>query len=334
MVRKLRFFISNNFPNLYKKIWKVYSKLIKWKSREKKCQLGTMHTDKEIYVIRVRRETLGLMGYYMAVLGHLRISEERGTIPVVDMMNYKNPYLSNENVGCKNSWEYYFEQTNAIVSLEEAYKSKNVTLSNLETPLEANPREFYEKIYLNNQIDRYYELVKKYFKFKSETENILKKNYEQILEPIIKRGQKILGVVCRGTDIIGFPGHSVQVSQEQLLDIVRTLMKKYSCNYIFMASDTDGAIRFFEQHLGKETVLSNEAKRYDEFSAKCANVLSEIHFERENDEYLKGSEYLTTIYLLSKCHALAGSMVGSTIGALCMNCGEYEHVEIIDRGVY
>jgi len=334
MLRKFRFFIQNRFPDVYKKVWRVYSKVKGWRTGERNCQLGVLHSDKKVYIIRVRKETLGLMGYYMAVLGHIRISKEKGAIPVVDMMNYKNPYLAKKNLGRKNSWEYYFLQTNQRISLEEAYKSQQVILSDLETPFEANPRTFYKNIYLNNQIGKYYDMVRQYIRFTPETKKILDMNYAQILEPVINQGKKVLGVVSRGTDILGFPGHSVQPSKEQLLDISQKLMEKYTCDYIFMASDANASIEFFAEQIGKEKVLVNKAKRYDVFDKNRVNVLSEIHFERENDEYLKGIEYLTTIYLLSKCNVLVGSIVGSTIGAICMNCGEYEHVEIIDKGVY
>ena len=45
-------------------------------------------------------------------------------------------------------------------------------------------------------------------------------------------------------------------------------------------------------------------------------------------------EYLTNIVLLSKCDCLLGVYVGGTVGALEMNGGAYEHVEIMDLGVY
>ena len=53
-----------------------------------------------------------------------------------------------------------------------------------------------------------------------------------------------------------------------------------------------------------------------------------------NDMHQKGIEYLTTMHLLSNCNALFGSLVGSTMGAICMNCGAYEGVEIFDAGMY
>lgn len=334
MLKRIRFFIQNRFPLAYKMLCKLYFKLLQWKSREKTCRFGNLWSDSKVYIIRVRRPTLGLMGYYMAVLGHLRIAEEKKAIPVVDMMNYKNPYLSQELLGCRNSWEYYFTQTNQKITLEEAYQCKQVILSNLETPFEASPRVFYKNVYLNNSMDKYYTLVKKYMQYEDTTQEVLNMNYARILEPIINEGKKILGIVSRGTDILGFPGHSVQPTSEQLLKVVEVLMKQCVCEYVFVASDSDSSIAFFEKNLGKQKVLTNEAKRYDEFQNKKVNVLSEIHFERENDEYLKGLEYLTTIYLLSKCNALVGSIVGSTMGAICMNCGQYEHIEIIDMGTY
>lgn len=331
---KLRYYIQKKFPQLYSALVKINNRVNGYKSREIKAKCGTLNPEKTIYIIRIRRETLGLMGYYMAVLGHLRIAEEKKAIPVVDLMNTKNPYITSKDVGKINAWELYFEQVNTQVSLREAYNSKNVILSNMETPFEANPRWFYERVYLRGEMSFYDDLVKTYLRYNKNTKEKLEEYYNLLFSNILRRGKKILGVVCRGTDLIGFPGHSVQPTIEELCSKVKESMHNFECEYVFMASDSNSAIEYFKTTLGRECVLYNECKRYDAFDKEKNSVLSEMHFDRENDEYLKGIEYLTTMYLLSKCNALIGSLVGSTIGAICMNCGEYEHIEIIDEGVY
>ncbi len=334
MVYKLKFFLKNKIPWLYTFALHLYQKINKQRFSEKNKKLGTKNKGKKIYIIRIRRETLGLMGYYMAVLGHLNIAESKGAIPVIDMKNYKNTYLEEEKIGKENAWEYYFFQPTTEVSLDDAYNSYYAILSNLETPFEANPRWFYERVICENKLNKYFNLIKEYIKYQPEVEEILIKNYNELLKPILDKKNKILGIVCRGTDIINFQGHSIQPSLEQSLKYVKILMDKYKCNYLFIASDSNKAIEYFRENLGDKTVIVNESVRYDEFNNKKVNVLSEMKFDRENDKYLRGIEYLTTMYLLSKCNVLFGSLVGSTIGAICMNNGEYEHIEIFDEGVY
>ena len=332
-LRNIRFYIQKNFPRLYSMIYKQYNEIRQVKSREKKRSFGKMNADKTIYVIRVRKETLGLMGYYMAVLGNIRIAMERNWIPVVDLKNYKNTYLTDEEVGLKNSWEYYFCQPGKT-TLEEAYKSKNVVLRNMETPLEAEPRRFYYEVYLRKDMQLYYNIVLDMMKFNAETMEKLDETYLKVFEPIAKEKEKVIGVVSRGTDLLGFPGHSIQPSTEELMQEKEKLMEKYSCRYIFLASDTDKAVRDFKEHFGEKHVLTNDCRRYDQCGINGENVLSEMHFVRKNDEYLKGMEYLTTVWLLSRTDVLYGSLVGATVSAICLNRGEYEHVEIFDKGVY
>lgn len=333
MFRELRFFIQKNCPWLYSILFKISYRIVSFKSRERRKRYGEKNADKTIYIIRVRQETLGLMGYYTAILGNIRIAEERNFVPVVDMMNYKNTYINSEQVGKINAWEYYFEPISAV-SLQDAYQSRNVILGNLETPFEAKPRAFYDRVYKDGKMEQYYDYVKRYIRYNEKTEKILMEAYDTILRPIFEKGGKVLGVVSRGTDLIGFPGHSIQPSLQEAARLIAEYMEKYCCQYIFVASDSDSAIEYFRKQFGEEKVLSNACRRYDNFSSSNVFVLSEMHFDRENDEYQKGIEYLTTMHLLSNCNALFGSLVGSTMGAICMNCGAYEGVEIFDAGMY
>lgn len=330
----IKFIIRHRYPNIYVFLQNTYGLLRQYTSREKIRHFGGLNSDKKIYVIRIRRKTLGLMGYYMAVLGHIRIACERGMFPVVDMMNYKNPYITEDECGRKNSWEFYFKQPIPEINLKDVYKSNHVVLSNLETPFEANPRKFYERVYKKNMLQEYFRMVNTYINFNSECLKILDRNFSKIFAPVFAEEGRILGVVSRGTDILGFPGHSIQPTQEELLELSKKYMEKYSCNYIFLASDSEAAISFFKSQLGEKIILTNSCKRYDSFFESKIHVLSDINFNRENDAYLKGLEYLTTVYLLSKCNVLFGSIIGSTIGAVCMNGGRYEHIEFYDKGVY
>ncbi|MCM1182299.1 MAG: hypothetical protein NC337_02870 [Roseburia sp.] len=62
--------------------------------------------------------------------------------------------------------------------------------------------------------------------------------------------------------------------------------------------------------------------------------LSELGFERENDKYLKGEEYLITIYLLAECDSIITPVVGGGLAAIRINGGKYRHKYIFDLGEY
>lgn len=329
-LNRLRFFVQNRFPGLYKQIWRITEMVRKIIFRERKKSYGSLNPDKQIYIIRIRKETMGLMGYYMSVLGHIRYALSKGYISVVDMQNYKNTYLKKEEVGRINAWEYYFNQP-ANISLGEAYKSKNVIISRLEPPKESDARLFYYEMYGESDMSLYYKIVREFMQFNDSTKETLNEAYKTIIRSV---NGGVIGVVSRGTDLIGFPGHSVQPTTEELMSETERLMKKYNCKYIFLASDTEMAVKKFKKKFGSVYVLTNTCRRYDCCADYRVNALSDVHFDRENDEYLKGIEYLTTMWCLSNCDVLFGSLVGATVGALCMNKGKYVHVEIYDKGVY
>lgn len=62
-------------------------------------------------------------------------------------------------------------------------------------------------------------------------------------------------------------------------------------------------------------------------------LIGDVNDERENDKYYTGLEYLTTIYILSKCTSIIAGRVNGTVIAALMNDG-YEYSYYYDLGVY
>ena len=63
-------------------------------------------------------------------------------------------------------------------------------------------------------------------------------------------------------------------------------------------------------------------------------VTQKYKFDREQDAYYKGEEYLTEMYILSRCNCLLSGRVGILAVALPMNNQNYEHVYTFDLGLY
>ena len=329
----MRFYLEEKYPQIYKIVRNIAEVYIRLKSREKKKEFGLNNPDKTFYVIRIRREKLGLMAQYITILGHIKYAVSKGYYPIVDLKNYPNTYLDSDLLHKVNAWEYYFEQP-IPYSLEEVYTSKNVVLSNMETPKEGSPRYLYTNC-LNDEkrATEYYKLIKKYIRFNKETEDYIENEYNRIFTTKIKQ-ERVLGVVCRGTDLLNFTQHSKQPTMDELISNVKELMKKHNCRYLYVASDSEKSLKYICDAVGRDKVLYTEQKRFDCFEHRGEKVLSDIHFERENDSYLKGKEYLTVVALLARCNVIYGSLVGATVGAMCISQGKIEHVEIFDQGTY
>lgn len=318
-------YIKRRIPFLYILYLTITQKKYDNKLIGEKSSFGIENPDIIFFIIRLNNPYLGLMAIYNSVLGYIRIAEERGYIPVVDLKNFQNGYLEIEEVGKKNAWEYYFEQPTKY-TLEEAYRSKNVIFSSGISPREASPQVL--KLFMDHKkkSDQYFRLKNKYLRIKK---NILQQIESQFLN--IVGNKRVIGITSRGSDIINLKGHAIQPTTNELIAKSKSMLLKWNCDYIFLASEEEYVVETFRKVFGNR-LLINQSMRITEFEKYIPWV--EISFNRENDKYLKGFEYLTTVVILSRCQCIIGSLIGATVGALVMNKGEYENTYLYDLGIY
>lgn len=322
-----RSFVRRNSSFLYG----LYLKLSQKKENKsligEKLKFGSKNSDKTFLVIKINNSGLGLMGVYNCVLGYLRLAQNNGFIPVVDLKNYKNGYIENDELGKINAWEYYFEQPTKF-SLDEVYQSENVIMATGVSPREASPIPL-NYYYLTNPKERankYFTIIKEFIKIKPEISEIIDVNYKKILE-----GKRVIGVVSRGSDMINASGHQIQPDIYEVINKTKEMLLKWNCNYVFLATEEVLTLEIFKQEFG-DKLLFNKSERVKIYEKGMP--YTDISFGRENDKFKKGLEYLTTVVLLSECNCLIGSLVGATVGALGMNMGSYEHTYIFDLGEY
>lgn len=306
----------------------VLGRIIKAEKRfllmEKRRTFGSLYSNYIFYVIRVREITTSIAGLMPWVVKQLKIADERGCIPVVDFSYFGNAFLEKDEIGIINPWEYYFEQPTQF-SLQAAYHAQNVILGNAD--VDCTVEEFDALIDNEEAFKQYVEIFNKYVHINSR---IAKKNIA-IYENLINPGWKVLGVVYRGTDYRNraVPGEHKQPRMDELLQMAEELMERWSCDHIFLATEDKGAVEIFKQRFGGKVVCT-EKERYE----STIKYSFSYKFDREFDAYLKGEEYLTEIYILSKCNCLLSSRVGILAAALPMNGGKYEEKYIYDLGLY
>jgi len=320
-------YIRRKVPFLYQLFLLFMEKQADNKLIGEHVSFGELHPDKTFFLIRINNHGLGLLGVYNCVLGYLRIAEKFNYIPIVDLKNYANGYLYKDEIGKKNSWEYYFEQPSKYC-LDEVYQSKHVVLASGVNPREASPiilRHYY-LLYPKNRSELYYRIIRDQLKLKMDIKHQIDNEFNQII-----KGKRVLGIVKRGSDMINCKGHAIQPDIKDLIAKASYSMTKWNCDFLFLASEETIAVDEFKKIFG-DKLLTNQSARINEYIEKKA--YTDISFNRENDKYLKGLEYLTTVVLLSRCTCLIGSLVGATAGALGMNGGRYENTYIYDLGEY
>lgn len=267
---------------------------------DRKIGSGNKNKDKEFFIIASSDPMQGWGNILIRVWGGISYAHKHHMIPVVDMKNLKNQYLSEELLKKHNVWEDFFERLNEY-DLNEVYESRYVVLSGIDTHVSGSM-----------------EVTTVY---KQNTEHQITQVYRKLF-PITG---KVLGVVYRGTDYNRAYGHMASGDLKSYIEYIKKYVEQIGYEYIFLATEVEEATMEFKKVFGNR-VFWTDQKRY---KASERRWLFTIHFERENDELEKGIEYITVLDLLSKCDAIVGTDTGTTRAAVVLNQKRYEYVNIL-----
>ena len=300
-----------------KKIRVMIGQEINW-SEHKKC-FGGLNRDITFYVIR-RCDTLaGVNSHFISVMGHLRYALKNGWVPIVDMQNYPNALLDEDEVGVKNAWEFYFKQPCGYC-LEEVYSSKNVILSS-GFPLQFYPNDNMEFFTRYELIQMWHQYFQKYLGFSDQLQSEIDVRYTQYFAD--KKKGKVLGLFLRGTDYVSLQPyeHPVQPSIEMAVAKTYEIIKEQGCQWVFLVTEDQNILERFRK----------------EFHEKLFYVpgehIAEHSFHREHDRYLKGMEGLIQMGLLMKCSCLAAGRTSGSVAAMVMQ-PDYEYTYFWNLGRY
>lgn len=296
----------------------------KWKWRERKVSYGNENPEKTFFVIRRASCKVGLFSSVMTNMGLVDYAVKKGYIPVIDMQNASNTYLEPEQVGKMNAWDFYFNQPMGY-GLEDIAASKNIILSN---GLITKKNDYPDIRIVDDEklLLRWREVFGKYFsindvlfeEFRTEKQKLFGEN-------------KVLGVLARGTDYINLKpkNHPIQPTAIQIAEKAAEVMEQYQCTYIFLATEDQSIFHAVKEQFG-DKLLAIETTRY---TTSGSQNINDMCSGREADRYLKGKEYLLSVWLLSQCNCLVAGNVGGTHGALLMSPG-YEYSYVFDLGLY
>lgn len=313
--------------------------------REKRKSYGNKNEDKIFFVIKpyyfIKTNELliypqHLLYYYYIVLQKISYAVSKGYYPIVDFENYDGLlYFAEEDGvdGNKNAWEYFWKQP-CDYSLDEVYKSKNVIIATRNS----EDYGFIPPTIMKKPFDKYAEDLKnkcsRYISY-TELNSKTKKYTDEWQRKLFPKNSKILGVVYRSTSY-GSEGtcsgnHPVQPSLVELVKQVKKYLKEWGMEYVYFVNEEEKNIEYMQSIFGNKVIILPR-KRYKNFH--------EFTPEDPNPLYVKGQRYntnlsyLTEIVLLSKCNGLLGAMSSGTRAAIIWNSGEYEHIKIIDLGLW
>lgn len=326
-IEKIRYWMGSKLPKWLYKIAVFFRGLYKKiKMPEQRKCYGKLNPDKTFYVIRLCPPATGLLANYIYVLGYMKHAFDKGWIPVVDMENYGTLFQEEEPVnGTRNVWEYFFEQpydvgTKKRYTLEEVYKSQNVVLA------KADDQSMYNNSLTTEVLKWQYEMSL-LVPFKEDVQN----HIDKVIKECIPEEVKILGVSTRGSDLKKrVIGHAISMSVDEILPIIKEKSIEWNIEHIFVKAEEEETIEYFKKHFRNLHYTNYQRIRnYD--VAKSVNVtIAEKAISRL--ELLKC--YLTDIKILSMCTSIMGTENNGLTTAIIWNGGKFEHVEIIDNGVW
>lgn len=297
-------------------------------SKEIKASFGKENPDITFYVIRDPSRLAGLFSVHHFVVEHIKEALARDMIPIVDMQYYPNyNYIGGKDIGRVNWWEICFEQPFPY-TLDEVYRSKNVILSSGIYDGQVS------EIFCPEKILESHEIIKRYLRLNTEVEQMCRLEWERVKET----SNKVLGVICRGTDYMGMRphGHAIVPSVQMVIERIEELLQEWgersgkTYDRIFVATEDEQILNDLKRYF-KEFVVFHDCHRYTERGNK---ELAYINKHRDSEQKKRSLiDYLITIYCISQCDGLIGPRVNGTLGALRMK-GKYDDLFIFQLGNY
>ncbi len=312
----------------YQMIKAVYHKNLRsekeyWSRQKKNINM----TGKDYYVIR-RKDKAGLFSFYITTVAQIKRALDRGLIPVVDLMNYRNVYMGLADIGQYNPWEILFSQPSDEKLTDIEKTAKSLYYCDIEVPEDRPNDEMDFLNTLNKQNNIWREIVSKYVKVDQK----ILEDADEIYQSISNNGRRrILGVLCRGTDYISLKpkNHPVQPSLEELFETVDAVKKKYDCESIFLATEDSIYENAFKQKYGDLLCTIQEEK-----ILYTGGYLSDIiRLQTKQERMQTAVNYLKKILVLSKCQCFVAGRTSGTVGVMLQD-HQFDCTFFFDHGRY
>lgn len=300
---------------------------------------GNKNKDKTFFVISCNTKEMGLYSIVLYVLPFIDYAIKKKYIPIIDLKRIYMPNLQDEDkMGIENAWEYYYEQPVKPYTLEEVYQSKNVIIKVDEAY--GFQRPDWNSMFPTNEAELklWNNIIVSYVRLNNELKNRVAIEKEKIFHS----DQKVLGVGIRAGLRAGmlrnealYNKHPKQPSCEELMDIVENKMKEWGCDRIFLSCDDREYLNKFIMRFGNRCCyMERKRMHFFENDSPVMEVAERAKEYAECTVLEKTKEYIVEVYLLAQCNCLYSCIGGGAQFAYFLNGGQYEHLEVYDKGLY
>ena len=114
------------------------------------------------------------------------------------------------------------------------------------------------------------------------------------------------------------------------MDTIRAKLDEYNCNKIFLATEDKSIEQTCKDTFGESCITFD--KEFVNYNVP-GKVITSFRFNREDDNFLQGKEYLIEMLLLTKCNSLVMHRTYGTLGVMIL--GEhFENAYFFNLGIY
>src|SRR5262249_54981584 len=128
------------------------------------------------------------------------------------------------------------------------------------------------------------------------------------------------------------PFHPIQPTIEQVIEKAEEVITKHNCSHIFLATEDSDIFNRLNEKFARK-LLYVEQRRYSSKEFEKVNAISQVESDSTSDKYKLALDYLSSIYILSKCECFIGGVCGGTQGVYLMSKG-FKYDYLWDLGIY
>lgn len=277
-------------------------------------------------IIRRSDPVPGLASHIMTNLGQIVTALNEGYIPVIDMQFAENAFSCLNQNHMENAWELFFRQPFENQTLSDA---SNAEICTLKDGIPAfMPYYSMDQLTNPNLIKLWQSAMKEYMPFSDALLQVTKKAFQSL--PF--EGNRILGVLCRGTDYTTLRPHNhpVQPDADTVIAKAKDTMQQYDCAYCYLATEDDAILSRFRDAFGDRLLTSQNTY----FNKEQKMLLSQTMADSPTQLFDKNVEYLTSLYLLGQCHCLLAGRTSGSVVALLLSEKPYAYTHFWNEGKY
>lgn len=270
-------------------------------------KLGEENPDTNIYYMKYDDPSMGFFGYWKFIILGCSFADYYGLTPVVNWTD-QSPYYEPSRFGEKsNPFEYYFEPLSSVDFIS-AENSRKVVMARISIDC-SDDFKGYLPYDFKNHIDSYVKVHKKHIRIKSELNDQIESQIKKLLSD-----RKTAGVHIRGVEWGQIKDHPVPPDIQEYFIRVDEGIRMYGYEQIFIASDSDIAVKLFKERYGEKVISYEDVIRTSEGSSML--MLFDPSIERRDHRYLMGYEVLRDMLTLSFCDGLVAGPSNISLAAI------------------